>query len=154
MRKEKEFNYYEYVNYYGNRMFAIAAVDAMPVNYHSILFTGSYQDCMDRLDPPGLEGSIEDKQKRLAYRKGSSYIQAMIEELLEKQNTLSDIAAELYGDFWIMNEKFWGSPTERELQQVTNRLIELGFTVNPTPEQEEAAKIISKKFNLGLDLED
>jgi hypothetical protein len=154
MAYKKLFNYYEYVNHYGNRMFAIAAVDAMPVNYHSILFTGSYQDCMDRLDPPGLEGSIEDKQKRLAYRKGSSYIQAMIEELLEKQNTLSDIAVELYGEGWVSNEKFWGSPTERELWEVTGKLVDLGHTINPTPEQIEVAKIISKKFNLGLASED
>ena len=68
MRK-KLFNYYEYINYYGNRMFAIAAVDAMPRKYNQIIFTGSYQECMERLDPPGLEGSVEDIQKRVAYRK-------------------------------------------------------------------------------------
>jgi hypothetical protein len=78
----------------------------------------------------------------------------MIKELMEKQILLGEIAAELYGDLWIMNEKFWGSPTERELQEVTMGLMNLGYTVEPTPEQEEAAKIISKKFDLGLDLED
>lgn len=67
--QKKLFNYYEYVNYYGNRMFAIAAVDAMPRKYNQIIFTGSYQECMERLDPPGLEGSVEDIQKRVAYRK-------------------------------------------------------------------------------------
>lgn len=68
MRK-KLFNYYDYTNYYGNRMFAIAAVDAMPRKYNQIIFTGSYEECMERLDPPGLEGSVEDIQKRVAYRK-------------------------------------------------------------------------------------
>jgi hypothetical protein len=50
-------------------MFAIAAVDAMPRKYNQIIFTGSYEECMERLDPPGLEGSVEDIQKRVAYRK-------------------------------------------------------------------------------------
>ena len=78
----------------------------------------------------------------------------MIKELMEKQILLGEIAAELYGDLWIMNEKFWGSPTERELWEVTGKLFDLGFSYTPTPEQEEAAKIISRKFDLGLDSED
>ena len=63
------FNYYDYVNHYGNRMFAIAGVKAMPARYSSILFTGSYKECMQRLDPAGLEGSVEDIQKRVAFRR-------------------------------------------------------------------------------------
>jgi hypothetical protein len=78
----------------------------------------------------------------------------MIKELLEKQELLGEIAAELYGDLWIMNEKFWGSPTERELQEVTMGLMNLGYTVEPTPEQEEAAKEIAKKFGFELPPED
>jgi hypothetical protein len=53
-----------------------------------------------------------------------------------------------------MNEKFWGSPTERELQEVTMGLMNLGYTVEPTPEQEEAAKVIAKKFGFELPPED
>jgi hypothetical protein len=68
------FNYYDYVNHYGNRMFAIAGVKAMPARYNSILFTGSYKECMERLDPPGLEGSVEDLQARVAIPSNSSYI--------------------------------------------------------------------------------
>jgi len=78
----------------------------------------------------------------------------MIEELMEKQILLSEIAAELYGDLWVMNEKFWDSPTERELREVINRLIDLGFSHTPTPEQEKAAEIIAKKLGLGLDSEE
>jgi hypothetical protein len=78
----------------------------------------------------------------------------MIKELLEKQEILGDIAAELYGDLWIMNEKFWGSPTEREMQEVTMSLMNLGYTVEPTPEQVEGAKIIAKKFGFELPPED
>jgi hypothetical protein len=66
---KKLFNYYDYTNYYGNRMFAIAAVNAMPARYNSILFTGTYRECLERLDPPGLEGSVEDILARVAYRK-------------------------------------------------------------------------------------
>jgi hypothetical protein len=64
-KRKKLFNYYDYVNYYGSRMFAIAAVDAMPKNYSQVLFTGSMKECLLRLDPPGLEGSVEDYQKRI-----------------------------------------------------------------------------------------
>ena len=78
----------------------------------------------------------------------------MIKELLEKQELLGEIAAELYGDLWIMSEKFWGSPTERELQEVTMSLINLGYRVESTPEQEEAAKVIAKKFGFELPPED
>jgi|LakMenE18May11ns_1017448.scaffolds.fasta_scaffold7143572_1 hypothetical protein len=78
----------------------------------------------------------------------------MIKELLEKQEVLGEIAAELYGDLWIMNEKFWGSPTERELREVAFTLIDLGYTVEPTPEQVEEAKIIAKKFGFELPPED
>ena len=68
------FNYYDYVNHYGNRMFAIAGVNAMPARYSSILFTGSYKECMQKLDPPGLEGSVEDLQARVAIPSNSSYL--------------------------------------------------------------------------------
>ena len=78
----------------------------------------------------------------------------MIKELLEKQDVLGDIATELYGDLWIMNEKFWGSPTERELAEVTMSLINLGHRVENTPEGEEAAKIVAKKFGFQLPPED
>jgi len=46
-------------------MFAIAAVDAMPKRYSQVLFTGSLSECMLRLDPPGLEGSVEDLKKQI-----------------------------------------------------------------------------------------
>jgi hypothetical protein len=65
----KLFNYYDYVNHYGNRMFAIAGVNAMPARFSSILFTGSYKECMERMDPAGLEGSVEDICQRVAFPK-------------------------------------------------------------------------------------
>ncbi len=42
---------------------AIAAEDAMPVNFNQILFTGTMEECKLRMDPPGLEGSIEKKNQ-------------------------------------------------------------------------------------------
>ena len=59
MSRQKLFNYYDFVNYYGNRMFAIAAEDAMPVSFNQILFTGTMEECKLRMDPPGLEGTVE-----------------------------------------------------------------------------------------------
>jgi hypothetical protein len=50
-------------------MFAIAAVNAMPRNYSSIIFTGTLKECKLRMDPPGLEGSVEDLQNKVAFRK-------------------------------------------------------------------------------------
>ena len=78
----------------------------------------------------------------------------MIKEVKKLQNVLHHIAAELYGDLWIMNDKFWGSPTERQLREVTMQLIDLGETIEPTEEQEELAKKIAKKFGFELDNED
>ena len=63
MSRQKLFNYYDFVNYYGNRMFAIAAEDAMPVNFNQILFTGTMEECQLKMNPPGLEGSIEKKDQ-------------------------------------------------------------------------------------------
>ena len=63
-----QFNYYDYTNHYGLRMFAIAAVNAMPRNYSSIIFTGTLKECKLRMDPPGLEGSVEDLENKVAFR--------------------------------------------------------------------------------------
>ena len=78
----------------------------------------------------------------------------MIKELKKLQSILHDMAAELYGDLWIMNDKFWDSPTERQLREVTMQLIDLGVTIEPTDEQIEAAKIVAKKFGFELPPED
>jgi regulator of sirC expression with transglutaminase-like and TPR domain len=78
----------------------------------------------------------------------------MIKELKKLQNILHDMAAELYGDLWIMNDKFWNSPTERQLREVTMQLIDLGVTIDPSDEQQEAAKIVAKKFGFELPPED
>ena len=65
----KQFNYYDFTNLYGVRLFAIAATDAMPRKYQTILFTGTYEECMNLIDPQGLEGSVEDLQNKVTVRK-------------------------------------------------------------------------------------
>ena len=66
----------------------------------------------------------------------------MIQELLEKRNTLTDIAAELYGDLFITVDEFWGSPTERQMGIVDDELINLGWESETTPEIIALAEII------------
>jgi hypothetical protein len=76
----------------------------------------------------------------------------MITELLELRDVLTDIAAELYGDMFVTNEAFWGSPTERQMFEVEERLTDLGYTQEATPEQIEMAREIARQ--MGWDLED
>ena len=66
----------------------------------------------------------------------------MIQELLEKRDTLTDIAAELYGDLFITVDEFWGSPTEREMSIVDDELANLGWEPETTPEIIALAEII------------
>jgi hypothetical protein len=66
----------------------------------------------------------------------------MIKELLEKRNTLTDIATELYGDMFITVDEFWGSPTERQMGIVDDELINLGWESETTPEIIALAEII------------
>jgi hypothetical protein len=66
------------------------------------------------------------------------------EELLEKREYLFDIAAVLYGEDFVTHESFWGSPTEKELSQVTEDLAFLGhdlFEEVPDGIREVAEKI-------------
>ena len=78
----------------------------------------------------------------------------MIEELLEHRQILFQIAEELYGDLWIGEEAFWGSPTEQQLQGVHERLFNLGWSEDITPKQFETAKEIAKILGLELPPED
>jgi hypothetical protein len=66
----------------------------------------------------------------------------MIQELLEKRDTLTDIASELYGDMFITVDEFWGSPTERQMGIVDDELANLGWEPETTPEIIAMAEII------------
>jgi hypothetical protein len=74
----------------------------------------------------------------------------MIEELLEHRQILFQIAEELYGELWIGEEAFWGSPTEQQLLGVHERLFNLGWSEDITPKQFETAKEIAKILGLEL----
>jgi len=70
----------------------------------------------------------------------------MIIDLLNLRDILSDIAAELYGDLYVTNEAFWGSPTERQMFEVEERLTDLGYIQDVTPEQIVAARKIAEQL--------
>lgn len=72
-----------------------------------------------------------------------------IKELLEIQTAVSDIACELYGDMYVTNEKFWGSPTEKQLREVTEQLFDAGYEWEPTQNEIEQAEELFK--DMGLD---
>ena len=62
----------------------------------------------------------------------------MINELLEKAEILADIASELYGELWVAEESFWGSPTELEMREVQEQLFNLGWTPDEATDEEIA----------------
>jgi hypothetical protein len=66
----------------------------------------------------------------------------MIKELLDKRELLIQIAIELYGEFWITDERFWDSPTEIEMRNVQYQLDDLGYTEEPTEEEKILSQII------------
>ena len=78
----------------------------------------------------------------------------MMNELLEHRQILFQIAEALYGDLWIGEEAFWGSPTEQQLLGVHERLFNLGWSEDITPKQFETAKEIAKILGLELPPED
>lgn len=74
----------------------------------------------------------------------------MIDELLEERDNLFEIASVLYGDMFVTNESFWGSPTELQLQRVYDKLNLFGHKdEEPTDEVIEAAKILEKMIEKG-----
>ena len=78
----------------------------------------------------------------------------MINELLEKRDILADIAVELYGDFWIAEEEFWGSVTEQQMLEVTEQLQNLGWVDEVDEEQIMIADKIMEMLKKGGKFED
>lgn len=70
----------------------------------------------------------------------------MIEELLEKRNLLAEIAATLYGEDWVTNMEFWGSPTEKEMSEIEESLRNLGWKTEITPEMQKAAEKVLQEL--------
>jgi hypothetical protein len=74
--------------------------------------------------------------------------QEKIQELLEQRSTLFEIAEVLYGDAFVLEEEFWGSPTEVELSQTHALLSDLGYEFEIDTETLDAAKVIGKEMGL------
>jgi hypothetical protein len=71
----------------------------------------------------------------------------MIDELLEKYFILEEISFELYGDYYVLNDKFWNSPTERQLREVFKNLQMLGFKMDePTDHEQDIIDEVIKKL--------
>ena len=65
-----------------------------------------------------------------------------IQELLDERDTLHDIARVMYGDLYVVQQDFWGSPTERELKRVYEQLDLLGHEDPITEEQQALGDLI------------
>ena len=73
----------------------------------------------------------------------------MIERLLEIREMLFETAEALYGEMFLMEDKFWGSVTDRQLQENTFQLEDLGHQFEePSESQQEAAEELAKKLGL------
>jgi hypothetical protein len=72
-----------------------------------------------------------------------------IEQLLELQTNLADIAYELYGEDWISSDKFWGSVTEKQMALVTNQMFDLGFEHEPSEDEVKMAMSLKGKYKRG-----
>ncbi len=69
----------------------------------------------------------------------------MYNDLLQMRDILSDIASELYGELYVCNDNFWGSPTEREMYLVEESLSNLGFKYIPSPEMVSLVHMVAKQ---------
>lgn len=65
-----------------------------------------------------------------------------IQELLNERETLNEIARVMYGDLYVLQKDFWGSPTERELHRVYEQLEILGHEDPITDEQQALGEMI------------
>ena len=70
----------------------------------------------------------------------------MINELLERRDILNEIATELYGELWITEDSFWGSPTELEMRDIEEQLDNLGYKEEVTDEQIALADMIFEEL--------
>ena len=68
----------------------------------------------------------------------------IIQELLEQRQDLFDIASILYGDDFICDENFWGSPTDLQLQEVHDKLDLFGYEF---PEVKDEQIIAAKELH-------
>ena len=69
-----------------------------------------------------------------------------IQDLLQQKDTLHEIASVLYGDQYLLQKDFWGSPTEKELFQVYQQLDLLGYDQPVSDEHRAIGEMIFEKL--------
>lgn len=68
-------------------------------------------------------------------------------DLLEKRDILMQMCVIMYGDYFVENKEFWGSVTERQMGEVIEELIELGYVEDYDEDTNiEADRIFKKIF--------
>lgn len=75
-------------------------------------------------------------------------------ELLRQRDILTEMSSILYGDLFVENEDFWGSVTERQMADVVEELIDLGFVDEYDDEVRNHADRIFRRFFGNLPDED
>ena len=69
-----------------------------------------------------------------------------IQELLEQRDILTEISSILYGDSFVESEEFWGSVTEKQMAEVVEELLDLGYVEHYDDEIRNHADRIFRKF--------
>jgi len=70
------------------------------------------------------------------------YLCIMISDLLKRRDELSDIAMIMYGEWYVCNDDFWGSPLENEMREVEESLHNLGWEEEQSPSVIEASIVV------------
>jgi len=69
-----------------------------------------------------------------------------IQELLEQRDILTEISSILYGDSFVESEEFWGSVTEKQMAEVVEELLDLGYVEHYDDEIRNHADKIFRRF--------
>ena len=69
-----------------------------------------------------------------------------IQELLEQRDILTEMSSILYGDLFVESEEFWGSVTEKQMAEVVEELLDLGYVEHYDDEIRNHADRIFRKF--------
>jgi len=69
-----------------------------------------------------------------------------IQELLEQRDILTEMSSILYGDLFVESEEFWGSVTEKQMAEVVEELLDLGYVEHYDDEIRNHADKIFRRF--------
>jgi len=77
-----------------------------------------------------------------------------LQYLLYQRDILTDISAILYGDDFVEHPKFWGSVTEKQMANVVEEMVDMGWEETYDDEIRNEADRIFRKFFGNLPDED